>query len=167
MDLMKNVCIFLLLIGLSGLVSAQKKTEKDIWSGTYMVNEKKSDGGLTTTDTLVIARIKDADAKEVSDKEKSDLVRWSMTSKRDGGKDKITVKRFLFDLANDEDAYKEFGLTDMHKEGKINCIDGGHFFICQTPPDTTVAFGKEETYFTKTGFFGIWLHYGVVELQKK
>ncbi|MCT2562750.1 phosphate ABC transporter permease [Chryseobacterium herbae] len=163
---MKNVFTVLLLIGLSGLMSAQKKAEKDIWSGTYMVNEM-SNGVVTTTDTLVVVRMKDADAEEVRDKEKSDLVRWSMISKRDGGKDKITVKRFLFDLANDEDEYKEFGLTDMHKEGKINCIDGGHFFICQTAPDTTVAFGKEETYFTKTGFFGVWLHYGVVELQKK
>ncbi|WP_223606281.1 phosphate ABC transporter permease [Chryseobacterium sp. OSA05B] len=166
MDLMKKGFIVLMLTGLSGLVSAQKKTEKDIWSGTYMVNEM-SNGVSTTTDTLVIARIKDADVKEVPGKEKSDLVRWSMTSKRDGGKDKITVKRFLFDAENDEDAYKEFGWTALHKEGKMNCMDGGHFFICQTPPNTTVAFGKEETYLTKTGIFGIWLHYGVVELQRK
>lgn len=167
MDLIRNGCIFLLLIGLSGLVSAQKKAQKDIWSGTYSVNEKKSDGSFTTTDTLVIARIQDADIKQVPGREKSDLVRWSMTSKRDGGKDKITVKQFLFDPANDRDAYKEFGWTALHKEGKMNCIDGGHFFICQTLPNTTVTFGKEETYVTQTGIFGIWLHYGVVELQKK
>ncbi|MEI3790163.1 MULTISPECIES: phosphate ABC transporter permease [unclassified Chryseobacterium] len=156
---------FLLLISLSGLLSAQKKSEKDIWSGTYLVNEINN-GVSRVTDTLVIARIKDADPNEIPAKEKSDLVRWFMTSKRDGGKDEITVKRFLFDAKNDRDAYKEFGWTDLHKSGKMNCIDGGHFFICQTRPGTSVTFGKDEKYFTKTGVFGIWLHYGIVELEK-
>jgi len=160
--------LFLILIGISSFLSAQKKTEKDIWPGTYFVNETNKEGTqTTTTDTLVIARIPDADPDKIPAKEESDLARWSMTSKRDGGKDKISVKRFLFDVKNNKDAYKEFGWTDLHKKGKINCIDGGHFFICQTLPNTTVTFGKDEKYFTKTGVFGIWLHYGVVELQKK
>ncbi|MGG5208685.1 phosphate ABC transporter permease [Chryseobacterium sp. MIQD13] len=166
MRLVKSIFTFLMLIGLSGLLSAQKNGEKDIWSGTYLVNEINS-GVSRVTDTLTVARIKDADPEEIPAKEESDLARWSMTSKRDGGKDEITVKRFLFDPENDVDAYKEFGWTDLHQAGKINCIDGGHFFICQTQPNTTVRFGKDETCFTKTGVFGIWLHYGVVELQKK
>lgn len=155
-----------MLIGVSTLLSAQKKTEKDIWSGNYIVNTLNREGSKTE-DTLIITRIKEADPDEIPSKEESDLARWSMISKRDGGKDKITVKRFLFDVENKEDAYEEFGWTDLHKQGKMDCIDGGHFFICQTQPNTTVTFGKEETYLTKTGVFGIWLHYGVVELQKK
>ncbi|MCT2407706.1 phosphate ABC transporter permease [Chryseobacterium antibioticum] len=163
---MKNLFLIALLIGVSDLLSAQKKQEKDIWSGTYLVNEINNKVS-TITDTLVMSRIKDANPKEIPAKEESDLARWSMTSKRDGGKDKITVRRFLFDVEGDEDGYKEFGWTDLHKEGKMNCIDGGHFFICQTQRNTTVMFGKDESYFTKTGIFGIWLHYGVVELQKR
>ncbi|NML71935.1 phosphate ABC transporter permease [Chryseobacterium sp. RP-3-3] len=163
---MKNFFLITLLIGFSDLLSAQKKQERDIWSGTYLVNEINNKVS-TITDTLVMSRIKDASPKEIPAKEESDLARWSMTSKRDGGKDKITVKQFLFDVEDDEDGYKEFGWTDLHKEGKMNCIDGGHFFICQTQPNTTVMFGKDESYFTKTGIFGIWLHYGVVELQKR
>ncbi|REC79815.1 phosphate ABC transporter permease [Chryseobacterium elymi] len=156
---------FLMLIGLSGLLSAQKNTGKDIWSGTYLVNEINN-GVVRITDTLVVARIKDADPNEVPAKEKFNLARWSMVSKRDGGKDKATIKQFLFDVEKDRDAYKEFGWTDLHKAGKMNCIDGGHFFICQTQPGTSITFGKDEKYFTKTGVFGIWLHYGIVELEK-
>ncbi|MBB6372410.1 phosphate ABC transporter permease [Chryseobacterium shigense] len=166
MDRTKIFFFFLILIGLSDLCSAQEKTEKDIWSGTYLVNEINN-GVSGTVDTLLIARIENADPKKIPAKEESDLIRWSMTSKRDGDKDKIKVKRFLFDVENDYNGYEEFGWTNLHKEGKMNCIDGGHFFICQTQPGTTVTFGKDETYFTKTGVFGIWLHYGVVELKKE
>lgn len=158
--------LFLMLIGVSGLLSAQKKTEKDIWSGTYLVNELNN-GVARITDTLVVVRIKDADPNDIPAKEKSDLVRWSLISKKDEGKDKATVKQFLFDPDNGRDAYKEFGWTDLHRAGKMNCIDGGHFFMCQTLPGTSVTFGKDEKYLTKTGVFGIWLHYGIVELQKK
>ncbi|MDQ0067689.1 phosphate ABC transporter permease [Chryseobacterium lathyri] len=140
-------------------------TEKDIWSGTYLVNELNN-GVSGITDTLVVASMKDADPKGIPVKEESDMVRWSLISKRDGDKDKATVRQFSFDGENDRDAYKEFGWTELHKEGKMNCIDGGHFFICQTQPNTSVTFGKDEKYFTKTGVFGIWLHYGIVELQK-
>ncbi|UWX60648.1 phosphate ABC transporter permease [Chryseobacterium oranimense] len=163
---MKTFFLLLMLTGLSDLLSAQKNTGKDIWSGTYLVNEINN-GVSKTTDTLVVTKIKDADPDTIPAKEKSDLARWSMISKKDESKDEITVKRFLFDIKKDKDVYKEFGWTELHKVGKMNCIDGGHFFICQTKPGTKVAFGKEETYFTKTGVFGIWLHYGIVELQKK
>ena len=50
--------------------------------------------------------------------------------------------------------------------GKMNCIDGGHFFICQSEPETLVKFGKEESYFSKTGIFGIWLHKGLFNLNR-
>lgn len=61
---------------------------------------------------------------------------------------------------------KKFSWTDLYKAGKMNCIDGGHFFICQTLANSDVKFGQNENYLTNTGIFGIWLHYGVVELKK-
>jgi len=74
------------------------------------------------------------------------------------------VRRFLFKPNNDE--YKEFGWTDLHKAGKMNCIDGGHFFICKTEANTTVDLKGDKAFLTKTGVFGIWLHHGLVTLKK-
>lgn len=147
-------------------MSAQKNTGKDIWSGTYLVNEINN-GVSKTTDTLVVAKVKDADPDKIPAKEKSDLARWSMISKKDENKDEITVKRFLFDIKKDKDAYKEFGWTELHKAGKMNCIDGGHFFICQTQPGTQVAFGKEETYLPKPVFLGYGCIMALLNCKKK
>jgi hypothetical protein len=166
MNLMKGFFFVLMLIGLSGLLAAQKTAESDVWSGIYVLNPVNKDGS-NDIDTLVIAKTKDADPKKLAARYESDLARWTIVSKKDKAQEKAVIKRFLFNLEDKEDEYKEFGWTNLHKEGKINCIDGGHFFICQTTANSTVTFSKDETYFTKTGIFGIWLHYGVVELQKK
>ncbi|MDH6250806.1 hypothetical protein M2347_000533 [Chryseobacterium sp. H1D6B] len=166
MNLMKGFFFILMLVGLSDLLAAQKKTEPDIWSGTYVLNPVNK-AGSNNADTLIIAKTKDADPKEVAARYESDLARWTIASKKDGAQEKAVIKRFLFNLEDKEDEYEEFGWTELHKEGKMNCIDGGHFFICQTAANSTVRFSKDETYLTKTGIFGIWLHYGVVELQKK
>lgn len=165
MDVIKKLFLYSLLIGLSNLVSAQKDVKSDIWSGIYVVcsvNKESSE----IVDTLIINRTKDADPKKVAARYESDLDRWTIFSKKDGDKEKAVIKRFLFDIKNKEDGYKEFGWTDLHEKGKMNCIDGGHFFICQTEPDTKVSFSKDETYLTKTGIFGIWLDYGIAELEK-
>lgn len=42
----------------------------------------------------------------------------------------------------------------------------GHFFICSTTPNTWANLGEKEKYFTKTGIFGIRLHFGAFELRK-
>jgi hypothetical protein len=160
-----NKLFFILLITLCIISYAQQKKEPDLWTGSYLLHPKNGDT-TTNADTLVIVKSADANPKDVAARYESDLARWALTSKKEGDKQKKIIRRFLFDVENDEDAYKEFGWTDLHKSGKMNCIDGGHFFICQTEPNTTVRFNKEETYLTKTGVFGIWLHYGVVELQK-
>jgi hypothetical protein len=160
-----NKLFFILLITLCEMSYAQQKKQPDLWTGSYLLHPKNGDT-TTNADTLVIVKTADANPKDIPAKYESDLARWALTSKKEGDKEKKIVRRFLFDVENDEDAYKEFGWTDLHKSGKMNCIDGGHFFICQTEPNTTVRFNKEETYLTETGVFGIWLHYGVVELQK-
>lgn len=161
---MNKLFFFLIILGYN-VSYAQQKAKTDLWTGSYILYPTNGDNA-TNADTLVIVKTADADPKEIAAKYKSDLARWVLTSKKEGDKDKKIIRRFLFDVENDENSYEEFGWTDLHKIGKMNCIEGGHFFICQTEPNTTVRFNKDETYFTKTGVFGIWLHYGVVELQK-
>lgn len=162
---MKKIFFLFILIASWDMASAQKKTNDDIWSGSYKVGSVNNKE-LTNVDTLIITKIEDADPKELAARYESDLERWTLVSKKGGRKDQQIVRRFLFDEEDKEDAYKEFGWTDLHKNGKMSCIDGGHFFICQTEPNTKVKLSKEEEFLTKTGVFGIWLHYGLVELQK-
>lgn len=163
---MKNSIVLLfLLIGLYNSAIAQGKAQLDIWTGKYIVLTNDNDS-LKIIDTLTIEKIADVNPKELADKYKSDLARWTMTSSQEKNKEKNVVRRFLFDPNDDRDEYKEFGWTDLHKTGKMNCIDGGHFFICQTVANSDVKFGQNENHLTNTGIFGIWLHYGVVELKK-
>lgn len=158
---MNKLFFFLIILGYHASY-AQQKIQDDLWTGSYEVHLKNGEK-VTIVDTLVVVKTADADPNKLAARYESDLARWMLTSNI---KDEKIVRRFLFDPEDDEDGYKEFGWTDQHKSGKMNCIDGGHFFICQTEPNTTVTFNKEETYLTKTGVFGIWLHYGIVELQK-
>jgi len=160
-----NKLFFLFTVIICNISYAQKKAGDDLWSGSYVLTSK-NDGQKADADTLIITKTADADPDKIPAKYKSDLVRWTLTSAKGGDKEQQIVNRFLFDIKNKEDAYAEFGWTDLHKNGKMNCIDGGHFFICQTQPNTEVKFNKEEKIFTKTGIFGIWLHYGLVELEK-
>ena len=163
-NLMKILLLFFAITGLSCTSCAQKNSKADIWSGTYVLRSSNGNSGATAIDTLVIEQADKADDK-IPVKYKSDLSRWTLTAKKDT-KDKVTIRRFLFDLENEENEYDQFGWTDLHVKGKMNCIDGGHFFICQTEPNTTVKFNKEESFFTKTGILAIWLHHGLFELEK-
>ena len=45
-------------------------------------------------------------------------------------------------------------------------FDGGHFFICKTDPNSNVELKGDKPFKTKSGVFGIWLHYGLVTLKK-
>lgn len=164
MNVINKLFFFFMLMGFCNISYAQKEPQ-DIWSGNYALNSINNHK-VITIDTLLIAKTTDANPKEIAARYESDLARWTLTSKREGGKEQQIVRRFLFDEEDKDDAYKEFGWTDLYKSGKMNCIDGGHFFICQTEPNTKVKFGIDEKFVTKTGVFGIWLHYGLVELQK-
>lgn len=153
----KSTLLFLLL---SFMVNAQT----DIWSGSYAVfSDKESSKAI---DTLTIKPSLNLKSEDVASRFESDLKRWQISSSQDKSTNFELIRRFLFDLKEDENEYEEFGWTELHKSGKMNCADGGHFFICQTVPNSTVKFNNEESVMTKTGIFGIWLHYGYVELQK-
>ena len=162
---MKNILILLfLLIGFNS-ATAQEKDQLDIWTGKYLVLAK-SNGSLKVIDTLMIERIADVAPKKFTHADKSGLARWTITSSQEKNKEKNIVRRFVFDPNDGRDEYQQFGWTDLHKADAMNCIDGGHFFICQTIANSDVTFGQDEQYLTNTGIFGIWLHYGVVELKK-
>lgn len=159
---MKNyLCILFILMGISqGL--GQKN--EDLWSGKYELIITQN-GKTQVADTIIIKKIDDAKAEKLTLRYRSDLARWSITSVKEPN-EKEELRRFLFDLKNKRNEYEDFGWTALHQKGKMNCVDAVHFFICQTMPNTEVLFRDEEKYFTKTGIFGIRLHYGAFELKK-
>ena len=159
---MKFFFAILVLINFSLTLQAQKTTQTDIWSGEYAIypttDLSKSAGNLT------IVKLKDLKTSVLPARLQTDPERWTIISQQEKKTDSTTVRRFLFDSENDE--YKEFGWTDLHRSGKMNCIDGGHFFICKTNPKTTVDLKGDKPFFSETGFFGVWLHYGLVTIHK-
>jgi len=162
---MKKFLLVFIVTGLVSSLSAQKNTKTDIWSGsygTYAIN----DSLMKASDTLIIERVADAKADDVAGRYQSDLARWTIMSAKDEKKYKKEVHRFLFAPEDNENQYKEFGWTELHRNGKMNCIDGNHFFICQTEPKTKILFNGKDEFYTRTGIFGIWLHYGMVDLKK-
>lgn len=157
---MKNIFLIVLMM-FCAFLNAQNKQETDLWSGSYAIYPNKDE---LAADTLVFKRINDLTADNLPSKLKADLARWDILSTRDSKKEAVTVRRFLSN--NEDDEYKEFGWTAMHKTGKMNCIDGGHFFICQTEAKTTVELKGDKPFYTETGIFGVWLHYGLVTIKK-
>lgn len=157
--LQKNVfsCLFLLLMAFFS--KAQQK--EDVWVGRYAISTHED--AEKTIDTLIISSFENAKVNDVVSKYQSDLARWQISSTSDPDESSI-IRRFLADQENNE--YREFGWENLNKSGKMNCIDGGHFFICQSEPETLIQFGKEESYFSKTGIFGIWLHKGLFNLKR-
>ena len=162
---MKKLLFTFIITGLFSYIYAQKNTKTDIWSGSYGLYAIK-DSLIKASDTLIIERVADAKADEVAGRYQPDLARWAVTSTKGGKKDQTIIRRFLFAPEDKEDQYKEFGWTELYRNGKMNCIDGNHFFICQTEPKTKVLFNGKEEFYTRTGIFGIWLHYGIVDLKK-
>jgi hypothetical protein len=159
---MKALFPVALVFACSSLLPAQTAPEKDIWSGQYEVfadtDATKSLGNLS------ISKSKTLKAEDVPSRLEADLERWTVSSAQDGKTDSTDARRFLYNEEDDE--YKEFGWTEKHKAGQIKCLDGGHFFLCQTDANTTVEMKGEKPLFTKTGFFGVWLHYGLVTIKK-
>lgn len=143
-------------------LQAQKMPEKDIWSGDYAIfptNDLPKSAG-----NLRIIKLKNLKSGDLPAKLQPDLERWTIISQQESKTDSTAVRRFLFNSEDDE--YKQFGWTELHKSSKMNCIDGGHFFICQTEPKTTVDLKGDKPFFSETRFFGVWLHYGLVTIKK-
>jgi len=148
------------------LVIGQDKEDltKDIWSGRYRVAPVIKDSlKKYAPQYFIIERSKDANPEDLAVRYQYDLMRWTIKLESQPDGDKREVKRFLFH--EDDNAYEEFNWTQMHKEDKMHCIDGGNFFICQTTSNSTITFGDEEFY-TDSGIFGIRLHYGAFQLYK-
>lgn len=158
---MRFCILTVILTLLSTSVFSQNKSGTDLWSGIYAVYPNND---ASAADTLIIRKTADLTADKVASRYEADLARWSITSTRDSKKEALPVRRFL--LNDDDNEYKEFGWTALHQSGKMNCIDGGHFFICKTDPNTSVEVKDEKPFKTDTGIFGIWLHFGLVTLKK-
>ncbi len=154
--------IILLIFSFGNLVKAQ---QNDIWSGVYVLKSSRLDSiPPQIIDTLTIKKINDAKLDDLPSRLQSDLARWTVHSTKE--KEGIEIRQFLNDPKENFDEYKEFGWTDLHAKGQINCFDAGHFFVCQIESNTIVKFSNEESYKSPTGYFGIMLHYGVFDLEK-
>lgn len=158
MKILRNFFFVIIAIGFLNKTYSQ---EVDIWSGNYVVRSSES----VPMDTMRIQKTSDINKEDVASRYESDLSRWEISSKSDSYEDKVLVRRFLFDLEDDENEYEEFGWTELHLNKEMNCLDAGHFFICRTKPNSEIAIG-DEFFFTETGLFGIRLHYGLFELEK-
>lgn len=161
---MKNVLLIIVfLFCFCSHVNAQK--EIDIWSGTYALSYQPEESKISIPmDTIIISTSRTLTEDEVAVRFESDLKRWAIRSFKNLKEDNyIKARRFLFDEENDE--YKEFGWSELHKRGKMNCLDAGHFFICQSEEKGEIQI-TDESFNTETGFFGIRLHFGLFHLKK-
>ncbi|WP_299242899.1 phosphate ABC transporter permease [uncultured Aquimarina sp.] len=150
-----------LTITLFGLYNTVYSQNTDTWSGNFILKSSKSE----IIDSIRIRRTNDVNKDDIASRFESDLSRWKITSKNDNYQNEIIARRFLFDIENGENEYEQFDWIEMYLKREIECIDAGHFFICQTKPNNTIKIANE-SFFTKTGIFGIRLHYGVFELEK-
>lgn len=155
---LKKILLAIFLIGIVKLTYSQST---DIWSGNYIIKSTAS----TIMDTIQIKKTADADKNEVAGKYLSNLSRWVITAKEDDSKTKMIAREFLYDIENNRDEYKQFGWADLYKKEQITCLSVGHFIICKTTPNNTILIDNQ-SFFTKTGLFGIRLHYGLFELEK-
>ncbi|MCU4119194.1 hypothetical protein [Variovorax sp. N23] len=156
-----------------GASASAEAAERDAWSGLYrhewVANTQAAQAIAATLERpepsqLTITRAPDADPAKLMKRYQSDLARWTLAQASGGGEKSRPLRRFL------PREYAGWGWTALHEAGRMECLDGGHLFLCKTTPDTTVAFGPEgpgqETLRVKTGVFGIVLHAGAFELKK-
>ncbi len=160
---MKELKILCFLLFSINTFFAQKAKEVDIWSGRYRMEPLEKKDNTPSEVMYTIKKLSDANPDNLAGRYQDDLKRWIMI--RVGKpKEKVNLRRFLFNSENNE--YDEFGWTELHKQGKINCMQGARFFICKTQKNKTLNIGGDENLFTKSGFFGVLLHYGAFELYK-
>lgn len=134
----------------------------DLWSGTYFLK----DADLIVMDTIKIAKTNELIREKLPDRLQIDLKRWNISSQRDHHKDMIEARNFIFQDADHRNEYEEFGWKEMHQKGEMHCLDAGHLFLCQTKPESKVFIGKDESFYSESGIFGIRLHYGLFKLEK-
>ena len=155
------------VLGLAPFGAGAAAPAGDPWSGVYRVEWVKGSVAAErpgeAPETLVFARAVDADPAKTVERYRADLTRWTVRDAA-GGEEGRPLRRFV------ERDYEGLGWNALHVAGSIDCLDGGHLFVCRTQPGTTVAFGpegsKRETLLAQTGVFGIVLHAGAFELKK-
>ncbi|MGJ7488183.1 hypothetical protein ACSFA2_23165 [Variovorax sp. LT2P21] len=155
------------VLGLAPLGAGAAAAAGDPWSGVYRLEWVKgsvaAERSGATPEQVVVAKVADADPAKVLERYRSDLSRWTLSEAK-RSEESPPLRRFV---ARD---YEGLGWNALHASGSIECLDGGHLFVCRTRPGATVAFGPEgpnrETLIAQTGVFGIVLHAGAFELKK-
>ncbi|MBJ2174430.1 phosphate ABC transporter permease [Aureibaculum sp. A20] len=161
---MKFILLTLLTFTCNVMFSQNTELE-DLWSGKYRMEPlgkplKEKDPKQYYT----IKKIKDKNEDDVAGRYEADLERWAITQDVDISKDEEELRRFLFNEEDNE--YEQFNWSELHKKGKMKCIDGGNLFICKTTPKTTVSI-DDESFYSNSGIFAVVLHYGVFEFYKE
>jgi hypothetical protein len=154
-------------LGLTPLGAGAAVPSSDAWSGVYRLEWVKGSAAVersgAAAQTLVVAKAADADPANLVERYRADLSRWTLREAT-GSEQGRSLRRFV------ERDYEGVGWSALHAAGSIECLDGGHLFVCRTQPGTTVALGpegpKRETLIAQTGVFGIVLHAGAFELKK-
>lgn len=152
----RSFSILLLVIAFLGVTDRLYSQELDIWSGNYILRSPDAE----VLDTICIEMV--TGDKE---KDKGELIHWQILSLMPDNKDSVRARAFVFNDTDGRNEYEEFGWTELYLKNEMSCLDMGHIFICQTKPNSTVNIDKE-SFFTKTGIFGIRLHYGLFSLEK-
>jgi len=154
---MKNLLLILGLIGAPCSASEQDSSKTDLWSGTYALRFVAEDGSTPVENSLGIIII---------ERSKSDPGYWISFAEK-STTDGATIEELSFGLDGEEDDYEEFGWTELHRDGKMNCIsiEKRHAFIFQTQPNTTVRL-REGSFFSRTGIFGVQVHAGLFEFER-
>ena len=161
----KLILISIIFLFIYNIVSCQEDEKTKIgWSGRYKIESY----GNNKIDSLniqygIIEKTSNAKVEDIVSKYETDLVRWNMITQTSSQNDSILLRRFLINEEYNE--YEEFGWTELYNTGKMECLDGGHFFLCNTTVGSKVNIGEEE-FIATTGIFGIVLHKGLFEFTK-
>ena len=155
------------VLGLATLVPGAWAAVEEPWSGVYRLEWVKGSAAVersgAASQTLVVAKAADADPANLVERYRADLSRWTLREAA-GVEQGPPLRRFV------ERDYEGLGWNALHTAGGIECLDGGHLFVCRTQPGAAVSFGAEgpgrETLVAQTGVFGIVLHAGAFELKK-
>jgi hypothetical protein len=155
-------CLFCVFSLYTAAAACAADDAPDLWSGRYALSWVAAPS--RPANALEISRAPDANPADLVESYRQDLARWALTDPREPA-GKARLKRFI------DDEYREWGWSQMHAAGAIQCLHASRLFICRTAPGTTVKFGptgpQQEELVASTGLFGIALHSGAFELKKE
>lgn len=164
-QLLRITCTFFIFQhALAQLPDLLKNQGNDIWSGHYLL-KPYGDSKLDDFDAkkIIIQKASDAAPEDLPSKYKTNAERWLIID-AENQNEQTEARTFLFNEEDDE--YTEFGWSELHKKGCMECIYADHFFLCQTQPNSKIRFSDEGSFESKTGIFGVMLHYELFEMEK-